>query len=189
MKFMELRTADGRYVARNVRMACTFQSRCVGLLRQRAVPAEEGLLLVPGGSIHTLGMRCTIDVVFLNRQMRVLALAERVPPWRIRVAPRGTGRVLELAAGQIAATRLTPGTYLIVESTHHEPKDGNTCSTISPGRADRPACQRSPIQFSLRLPFVRRCTAVAATGCSTVRQSLDPHAPGSRAAMRPSVEI
>ena len=153
MKLMELRTADGRCIARNVRMACSFQERCMGLLRQSVVPEEEGLLLVPGGSIHTLGMRCTIDVVFLSRQMCVLALAERVPPWRIRVAPRGTGRVLELAAGQIAATRLTAGTYLVVESTHGEPKDRNTCSTISLGSARKPACERSPIQFSLRWPI------------------------------------
>jgi uncharacterized protein len=187
---MELRTADGRCVARNVRMACSFQSRCVGLLRQSTVPAEGGLLLVPGGSIHTLGMRCAIDVVFLNRQMRVLALAERVPPWRIRVAPRGTGRVLELAAGQIAAARLTPGTYLMVESTHHEPKDGNTCSTISPGRAGRAACQRSPIQFSLRLPLERRCKPVVAPKCSAFRPpTLGPLVPDSREATRPSVEI
>lgn len=181
MKLMELRTADGRCIARNVRMACSFQARCVGLLRQSAVPEEEGLLLVPGGSIHTLGMRCMIDVVFLSRQMRVLGLAERVPPWRIRVAPRSTGRVLELAAGQIAATRLTVGTHLVVESTHQEPKDRRTCPTVSLGSARRPACERLPIQFSLRLPLEHHRERRILTKCSAGTRSkalMDEHADG-----------
>jgi uncharacterized membrane protein (UPF0127 family) len=166
MKTLELRTVDGRCVARRVRMACSFQSRCVGLLSRRAIPQEEGLLLMPGGSIHTLGMRFTIDVVFLNRQMRILGLAERVPPWRIRVAPRGTGRVLELAAGQIAATKLTTGTYLIVDSTPVEPPDRSNDPTIKLPRPPTATCSRLPIQFSLRLPFERRCAVSSPAKCS-----------------------
>ena len=165
MKTLELRTVDGRCVARRVRMACSFQSRCVGLLSRRAIPQEEGLLLMPGGSIHTLGMRFTIDVVFLNRQMRIVGLAERVPPWRIRVAPRGTGRVLELAAGQIAATRLTTGTYLIVD-TPAEPTDRSNDPTIKLPRPLSAACSRLPIQFSLRLPIERRCAVSSTAKCS-----------------------
>src|SRR5688572_22297260 len=96
MKTLQLHTADGRCIARYVHMACSFRSRCIGLLRQTGIPEHGGLLLVPGGSIHTLGMRFTIDVVFLSRQMRVLGLTERVPPWRLVFAPRGTARVLEI---------------------------------------------------------------------------------------------
>ena len=176
MKTLELRTADGRCVARHVRMACSFQSRCVGLLRQNVIPAHEGLLLVPGGSIHTLGMRCTIDVVFLSRQMRVVGLAERVPPWRIRVAPSGTRRVLELAAGQIAATKLSVGTYLLVEST---PPDRSELPTVKLSRARQPVCERQPIQFTLRLPLERRCAGVRSP-CH------DRHQRGSRVTTPPN---
>jgi hypothetical protein len=82
-------------------------------------------------------MRFAIDVVFLSRQMRVLGLASRVPPWRVLLAPRGTGRVLELAAGQIAATGLKTGTFILVETSRPQ------------------QCERSPIRFSLRLPAER----------------------------------
>lgn len=174
MKTLELRTVDGRCVARCVRMACSFQSRCMGLLSRRAIPQEEGLLLMPGGSIHTLGMRFTIDVVFLNRQMRIVGLAERVPPWRIRVAPRGTSRVLELAAGQIAATRLTTGTYLIVDSAPTEPTDRSNDPTIKLPRPPIAVCSRLPIQFSLRLPLGRRCTASLPVKCIRRRQKINP---------------
>jgi len=154
MRPLELRTADGRCIARRVHMACSFRSRCVGLLRRRSLPEQEGLLFMPGGSIHTLGMRFSIDVVFLSRQMRVLGLAENVAPWRIVIGPEGTARVLELAAGRIATTRLTAGTYLIVNRPSDTPGERTTMK-FPP--ADRMQCERSPIRFSLRLP--RRCEA------------------------------
>jgi uncharacterized membrane protein (UPF0127 family) len=77
-------------------------------------------------------MRFEVDAVFLNRQLRVLGLASRVRPWRVLLAPRGTAHVLELAAGQIAATGLKAGTFIVVESNE---------------------CQRCPIKLSLRLPL------------------------------------
>ncbi|WP_415923010.1 DUF192 domain-containing protein [Steroidobacter sp.] len=172
-------------------MACSFRSRCIGLLAHSCIRDHEGLLLVPGASIHTLGMRFDIDVVFLNRQMRVLALAERVPPWRIVRAPRGTGRVLELAAGKIAATRLTTGAYLIVDSP---PDDPSERPTIKLQRLRQP-CQRTPpIQFSLRLPLDRRCTGPVKAQCSVGTRFVRSPPPyqrelDSRAKTRPTVGI
>ena len=151
MRLLELRTADGRCIARRVHMACSFRSRCIGLLRRRSMPEQEGLLLMPASSVHTLGMRFNIDVVFLSRQMRVLGLAENVAPWRVVIAPEGTTRVLELAAGRVAATRLTAGTYLIVD----RPSDDSTTKKLP--RAGHLLCERTSFEFSLRLP--RRCEA------------------------------
>lgn len=163
MKTLELRTVDGRCIARHVEMACSFRTRCMGLLRRPNIPDQQGLLLVPGGSIHTLGMRFNIDVVFLNRQMRVLKLLEYVPPWRVVIAPRGTARVLELAAGRIATTRLTAGTFLVVHSAPMDPSDRPTIKapsvTVTP-------CARAPVRFSLRLPTERRCTRPTKARCS-----------------------
>jgi len=154
MRTVQLRTATGRCVARHVRMACTFQERYVGLLQQSVITEGDGLLLIPGGSIHTLGMRFTIDVVFLTSQLRILGIAERVRPWRIRVAPKGTKRVLELAAGQVEEHRLAVGMYLIVDSVLGDRSEHSTSKPLQPRRE---LCQREPIQFSLRLPLERRC--------------------------------
>lgn len=152
MKTFELRTATGRCIARHVHLACSFQARCLGLMSRSVMRKEEGLLLIPGGSIHTLGMRFPIDVVFLNRQMRILGLAEHVRPWRIRVAPRGTRRVLELAAGQIAAHRLKQGIYLIVNDGAGGKPDHGQLAHMRIG-----PCERRPIEFSLRLPSQQHC--------------------------------
>lgn len=173
MKTFELRTATGRCIARRVHMACSFQSRCLGLLARSAMREEEGLLLMPSGSIHTLGMRFPIDVIFMNRQMRILGLAEHVRPWRIRLAPRGTCRVLELAAGQIQAKKLAAGMYLIVETPTPGPSDG---PTRKPPHVRAGPCERSPIQFSLRLPFDRRCSGATQYKCASKSGMAAPEA-------------
>ncbi len=129
-----MRTAEGRFIAHEVKIACSLAARLLALSRERSLSTRDGLLLSPARGIHTLGMRFPVDVVFLNRQMRVLSLVQRLQPWRVLLAPRGTVHVLELAAGQIAATRLNAGTFLVVESA-------------------TPQCQRAPIRFSLRLPL------------------------------------
>jgi uncharacterized membrane protein (UPF0127 family) len=79
-------------------VARTFRERCVGLLSRTEVHADEGLLLVPGGSIHTFGMRFAIDVVFLSEGLQVLGVAANVRPWRCIIAPRQTRFVLEQRA-------------------------------------------------------------------------------------------
>ena len=134
MKTIALRTAEGRFIAHEVRVAYSLAARWLALSRERSLPTRAGLLLSPARGIHTLGMRFAVDVVFLSRQMRVLGLAPRVQPWRIVLAPRGTGRVLELAAGQIAATALKTGTFIVVES--NDAHFGHR-----------------PIRFSLKLPL------------------------------------
>src|SRR5512138_3759179 len=143
MKRIALRTAEGRFIAYEVRIVHSLVARWLALSRERSLPTRAGLLLSPARGIHTLGMSFAVDVVFLSRQMRVIGLASRVPPWRVLLAPRGTGRVLELAAGQIAATGLKTGVFILVE-------------TSQPQR-----CERSPIRFSLRLPESYELTAVA----------------------------
>jgi uncharacterized protein len=127
MRTMALRTTDGRWIATNVRMACTLTSRSLGLSAQRMLEEEDGLLLTPAASAHTLGLRYPIDVVFLSPRMKVIGLAPALAPWRFRIAPAGTGRVLELVEGRIRATGLTIGAYLLAEYPGPEGSFVATC--------------------------------------------------------------
>ena len=45
-----------------------------------SLPDGEGILLRPGGSIHTFFMRFPIDVVFLDRDLVVLGIASARDP-------------------------------------------------------------------------------------------------------------
>ncbi len=82
-----------------------------GLLGRKELPSGEGILLRPAGSVHTFFMRFPIDVVFLDRDLRVVSVAEDVPSWKTRGA-RGAKAVLELAAGEIARRKLVAGDKL-----------------------------------------------------------------------------
>ena len=153
MKIVELRTEEGRFIAR-ARMAYSFRARWIGLIGQSTLGTREGLLLVPGGSIHTFGMRFTIDAVFLDRQLRVIALRRDIPPWRVAFAPAGTRLVLELRAGRIAETGLVPNTPLCACFDDEESEE------IVPGLRSRvrdstarPRTSSPCLSFSLRRPL------------------------------------
>ncbi len=84
-----------------------------GLIGRTSIGSGEGLLLRdPLGCIHTFGMRCDIDIVFLSRTLRVLEVAASVPPRRLRWARGGVAQ-LELASGQAASNGLVPGRRLV----------------------------------------------------------------------------
>lgn len=87
-------------------LANTFLRRLIGLLGRKALSQREGLLISPCPSIHTFFMRFSIDVVFLDEKYKVIGIAESVLPNRIRLGPKGTKHVLELADGNVKNTGL-----------------------------------------------------------------------------------
>jgi uncharacterized membrane protein (UPF0127 family) len=82
---------------------------------KKELPAGEGILLRPCGSVHTMFMRFPIDVVFCDADLRVLAVAPRVPKWRMR-GQRGAKVAIEVAAGEAARRGITGGAQLRVVS-------------------------------------------------------------------------
>ena len=66
---------------------------------------DHALLIPRCRSVHTFGMRFTLDLIWLDGLGGVLALDERVPPRRVR-SVRAAAAVIETAAGsgeQLAA--------------------------------------------------------------------------------------
>jgi uncharacterized membrane protein (UPF0127 family) len=104
--------------------------RMHGLLGRRSLPAGQALLLQPAPSVHTAFMRFAIDVVFLDRDLRVVKLVENLRPWRTAAA-RHARSALELAAGEVAARSIQVGDQLaLVTVTDHsrvdEPRANST---------------------------------------------------------------
>jgi uncharacterized membrane protein (UPF0127 family) len=61
--------------------------------------------------VHTFFMRFSIDVVFLDRDLGVVAVSPSVRPWRTARA-KGAKVTLELAAGEAARRGIAPGLQL-----------------------------------------------------------------------------
>lgn len=85
--------------------------RMRGLMGSRGLPAGEGLLLSPAPAIHTAFMRFPIDALFLDRNLRVVEIVERLRPWRI-ASQRKARAVLELSAGECARRGVVVGDLL-----------------------------------------------------------------------------
>jgi uncharacterized membrane protein (UPF0127 family) len=105
---------SGALIARAA-VADTALRRMRGLLGRDGLADGEGLMIDPCSSIHTCFMRFPIDVLFLDRQGRILRAIERLTPFRFVSGGRGTRRTLELSAGTICRQRLDPGAILAVE--------------------------------------------------------------------------
>jgi len=108
----------GNVVASRLVVARTASARRRGLLGRANLEAGEGMLLVPCRSVHTRGMKFAIDVVFIDKTMKVVEIRPAVRPgtwsntcWKAR-------STLELAAGAAAAKRLEVGDHLkLIEKT------------------------------------------------------------------------
>ncbi len=61
-----------------------FRSRVIGLMGRKDMPDDEALLLSPCSSVHTFFMRFPIDLVWLNREGKVVRLDKGIRPWKIR---------------------------------------------------------------------------------------------------------
>jgi uncharacterized protein len=85
--------------------------RMRGLMGAPGLPAGEGLLLTPAPAIHTAFMRFPIDALFLDANMRVVEIVERLRPWRV-ASQRRARAVLELAAGECARRGVEVGDVL-----------------------------------------------------------------------------
>lgn len=96
-------------------MADTPFARMKGLLGRKDLGAGQGLLIRRTWSVHTLFMRFPIDVVFLDRDMRILSIRVNLKPWRA-AARRGATSVLELPAGECDRRGTVVGDVLRLEA-------------------------------------------------------------------------
>jgi uncharacterized protein len=91
----------GVVLAQRADVANTLWKALVGLIPYRRLEAGGGMLLPGVGSIHTTGLRFSIDVIFINKASDVIGLRRDVLPFRIAWAPRGTHSAVELPAGTV----------------------------------------------------------------------------------------
>ena len=89
-----------------------FFSRLRGLLGRRQLALDEGLWIRPCHSVHTLGMRFAIAVVFLDHEQRILRVLPELPPGRLSPVVAGARSVLELHPDTCRASALSQGEHL-----------------------------------------------------------------------------
>ena len=99
-------------IGTRIEVADTFLTRLIGLLGRSRLNVGCGLLIQPSSGVHTFGMRFPIDVIALDRQLRVLKIWRALRPWRTSTISWKTHAVLELAAGHLQGCPLEVGDQL-----------------------------------------------------------------------------
>ena len=82
--------------------------RSKGLLGRAGLGPGEGMWIVPCEAVHTFFMKFAIDLVYLDRKLRVKKTRHAVGPWRFS-ACLSAHSVIELPAGTIRATQTECG--------------------------------------------------------------------------------
>ncbi len=89
-------------------------TRLRGLIGVKDLPAGKGLLIKPCHGVHCMFMSIPIDVVYVDRENRVVAVDHTMKPWHMGKIYSKSAFVIELPAGSVGPTGTQPGDQLQV---------------------------------------------------------------------------
>lgn len=100
-------------IASNVIYTKNLFSRMRGLLGRKSLGPDTAMVIDPCSSIHTLGMRFAIDIVFLDSKNKITSIAKNIPSGRFWVSGGWhVRRVIESEAGCLDLSSLRVGDTL-----------------------------------------------------------------------------
>jgi uncharacterized membrane protein (UPF0127 family) len=110
MKIVQIfNVSKGVLLAQQAELAVSLCQRLQGLLGRTGLSSDQALILKPCTSIHTFFMRFSIDVLFLDKNMRVIKIIQNIPPNRLSPIVWASSMAIELPAGRIGPTNTQPG--------------------------------------------------------------------------------
>jgi len=111
VKLINQRT--GEIIVNEAGIAANPWTRVIGLLLTKHLQHGRGLWLKPSNSIHTFGMRYSLDVLFLDKKNRVVEIVRNLRPNRVSPIVWKARSVVELPADSLSAVHLELNDQLI----------------------------------------------------------------------------
>ena len=105
---------QNKIIATNAQLANTFFTRLKGLLGTSRLEAGKGLIIRPCNSIHTVGMKYAIDVLFMDEHDQILKIVMGMKAGKFSFCRNNSSYVVELPAGVVAATGTAIGDNLSI---------------------------------------------------------------------------
>jgi uncharacterized membrane protein (UPF0127 family) len=102
----------GTLIGETIEVAESASQKVKGLLGRPGLDDGHGMLFKGAGSLHTLFMRFPIDVIYTDREGKVVKAVKAVRPFKLVTAPLRCHYALELPSGAILASRTEVGDYL-----------------------------------------------------------------------------
>ncbi|NLZ27935.1 MAG: DUF192 domain-containing protein [Firmicutes bacterium] len=110
---------DGTRLAKII-PARTFFQRLRGLMFTKELPAGKALMITPCRGIHTFFMRYPVDILFLDRNFKVVETCPALKPNRLSPIIKEARHVLEFPSGTMARLGLGPGVQLKINGRQRE---------------------------------------------------------------------
>ena len=101
---------DGAIIATELLMADNYWLRLRGLIGRPPLKPQQAIWIKPCQQVHTHFMSYALDVVFLDRQLRVVEVSRNLEPWRFSPWVRSSHSLLEFVSG--GASRINVGDQL-----------------------------------------------------------------------------
>ncbi|MFC9464427.1 DUF192 domain-containing protein [Streptomyces coelicoflavus] len=95
-----------------LKIAGSYRARTKGLLGRDSI--EGAMLLTPANSVHTFRMRMPIDVAYLDRRLKVIAV-RTMRPGRLGLPRMRARHVLESESGAMSGWGVRVGAQITVE--------------------------------------------------------------------------
>ena len=102
------------FISLGVKAADTPLKRLRGLMGKWRLAPNEGLWVVPSRGVHTFGLFFSIDLIYLDPEMRVVKVVEDLGPFRFAPLRWKSDSVLELPARAVYETGTEVGDQLLV---------------------------------------------------------------------------
>lgn len=112
---MIINKTKNKTIANVVCLADTPLKRMKGLLGRKSLGVLEAMVIKPCNSIHTFFMRFPIDVLFVDKNSKVVKGIADMPPFRLSPIYLASQFVVELPAGTIQSTNTTEGDQIAIE--------------------------------------------------------------------------
>lgn len=104
-------------IANKVEVASSFTSRLIGLLGRTSLEHTQCLWIKKCTSIHTFFMKFSIDVIFVDKKLKVSAIYYNVTPWKLAWPLfKKADSVFEFASGTLNNISINVGDQLHVGS-------------------------------------------------------------------------
>ncbi len=106
--------SKNKTIFKTVETATSFKTRLIGLIGTKRLPKEKAIYFPQCNWIHTFFMSMPIDVIYLDKAMRVTKIQTQLSPWRIPAPVFSARSVIESAAGILNQDIIEVGDLLYV---------------------------------------------------------------------------
>lgn len=101
-----------KIISENLIRADNYYKRLKGLMFTDYLPENSAMHIIPCNEIHTFFMKYSIDVLYLDKNNKIISMDEELIPGKIGRLIKGSNSVIELPPGKIKKEGIEIGQVL-----------------------------------------------------------------------------